>query len=234
MILSRKHKFIFVHIYKNAGTSIKNALRPFVTTKMQRESVRALKRLRLPYPQHWDLAPFHEHVQATELVAALGQSVFDSFFSFAIVRNPWDWQVSLYTSGLKYANQFQPDIVKDFRSFDEYIRWRCDQQVHYQKDFVLSDNDQQIVDFIGRYENLDQEFEYICSRIGVFARLPKLNVSKTHDYREYYCDKTIDLVNQAFEPDICAFGYDFETSGTSNRYTRGCDIKLTKRNEPES
>ena len=212
MLISRKHNFIFVHVYKNAGTSIKKALNPFAVTKLRRESVRALKQFHLPYPYQWDPAPFHEHVRAADLSGKLGKNVFDSFFSFAIVRNPWDWQVSLYSSGLKYANQFQPDIIKDFHNFDEYIRWRCDQEVRYQKDFVLSEDDEQLVDFVGRYENLDQDFEEICSRIGVCARLPKLNVSNTNDYRKFYNDKTIDLVRIAFAPDIRAFGYDFETT----------------------
>jgi hypothetical protein len=66
------------------------------------------------------------------------------------------------------------------------------------------------VNFIGKYENLKDDFKKICNKIGISTTLPKLNVSKSKPYQEYYNDETIDLVRKTFQPDIKIFNYDFE------------------------
>ena len=67
-----------------------------------------------------------------------------------------------------------------------------------------------MVDFIGRFERLADDFHLICSRIGVSASLPKENVSRVKPYQEYYSEETKELVRRTFEPDISLFKYDFE------------------------
>jgi hypothetical protein len=143
------------------------------------------------------------------LADRLGRDEFDSFFSFAIVRNPWDWQVSLYTYALADSRHRLHDFVKGLGSFDRYIHWRCDRVRTCQRDFVFSKEGEQLVNFLGRYENLQQDFDYICSRVGVSAPLPRLNASSRKPYQQYYDRVTADLVRKAFEPDIALFGYDF-------------------------
>jgi hypothetical protein len=167
-----------------------------------------LKRINIP-PPFSNPHPFHDHINASELIEALGYETFNSFFSFAVVRNPWDWQVSLYKYMLRLKTHHQHEVVKKLGDFDEYIKWRCENEVKYQKDFIYSENDELLVDFVGRYENLDADFMHICSRIGISASLPRLNISNTKPYQDYYTEKTKDLVRQAFEPDIEAFEYSF-------------------------
>ena len=147
---------------------------------------------------------------ASEIAADMGRDEFDSYFSFAIVRNPWDWQVSLYTYAIGNSDHYQHEKVKNFGSFDRYIRWRCERAVRHQRDFVCAADGEQLVDFVGRYENLQNDFNSICKRIGVAAKLPTLNVSKTKNYREYYDRETRELVGDAFAPDIELFGYEFD------------------------
>ncbi len=208
MLISNKHNFIFIHIYKNAGTSITSALKPFAQGRVRRAVNRTLKSLKLPAP-FFDHQPYHTHVKASELREDLGHEMYDSYFSFAIVRNPWDWQVSLYKYMLKDATHHQHELGKKLGSFDEYIRWRCDHEIRYQKDFLYSDDNQLLVNFVGRYENLAADFQAICARIGVSASLPKLNVSNTQPYRELYSDHTRELVKQAFRPDLDLLKYEF-------------------------
>lgn len=210
MLLSRKHSFLFVHIYKNAGSSIVNALLPFATTDFQQRLNRLFSPAGISYFDH---QPYRDHVTATELVDAMSYRVFRSFFSFAIVRNPWSWQVSQYTYMLKNADHFQHEMVKRFGTFEEYIEWRCVHDRRLQKDFLFSGSGEQLVDFIGRYENLDRDFEAICSRIGIAAALPRLNASGDKPYCEYYSDATVARVREAFAPDIELFGYEFGHEG---------------------
>lgn len=117
--------------------------------------------------------------------------------------------MSLYTYMLKSTSHHQHDLIKGFRAFDEYIRRRCDNEVRHQKDSVFSKDGEQLVDLIGRHENRENDFDYICSRIGISARFPMTNLSKTKPCQDYYNSKTIELVRQAFEKDIEGFGYEF-------------------------
>lgn len=210
MLISHKHKFIFIHIYKNAGMSITTALMPLAANPIQLEAHRALSKYfnisRL------DPTPYrlHRHMRASEVISKLGKDTFDSYFSFAVVRNPWDWLVSIYTYKYKTRHDHHHDLIKDFSSFDEYIRWRCSGKWVHQKDFIFDESGKQLVSFIGRFENLDEDFQYICSKIGASISLPKVNVSKTKPYQAYYNEETKELVRQAFAPDIALFGYDFE------------------------
>lgn len=208
MLMSKKHNFIFVHIYKNAGNSIKHALKPFALSQWQWIINQTLKKANIP-PPFFDPRPFHGHIKASELIDAIGRDTFNSFYSFAIVRNPWDWQVSLYKYMLKLKTHHQHELVKELGGFEEYIKWRCENEVRYQKDFIYSGDNELLVDFVGRFENLDADFKQICSQIGISASLPKLNVSNTTPYQDYYSAKTKDLVLQTFEPDIEAFEYSF-------------------------
>ena len=208
MLMSRKHNFIFIHIYKNAGTSITSALKPYAGNIFHRNLGRFLHKLDIP--TDLDIHPFYDHVKAHEIIEKIGEEEFKSYFTFAIVRNPWDWQVSLYKYMLKEKTHYQHNLIRSLGSFDEYIKWRCGNEVEFQKDFIYSNNNKILVDFVGRMENLDHDFKTICSRIGITASLPKLNVSNTKPYQQYYTDETIDLVGITYKPDIDCFNYEFE------------------------
>jgi hypothetical protein len=208
MLISERYRFIFIHIYKNAGTSISAALGPYTAANpVQGAAYSILGKL-----GYSDFEPktYPHHITAPELLRRMGVEKFKSYFSFAFVRNPWDWQVSLYTFTLKNRSHYQHKFVKGLGSFDAYIHWRCTEEVRYQKDFVFSQDGRQLVDFIGRYEHLDEDFQTVCSHIKVSVKLPRLRVSKSEPYQRYYTPQTIALVRNAFAPDIALFDYEFE------------------------
>ena len=208
MLISNKHNFLFVHIYKNAGTSITETLRPFALKPMYWKAHKLIKKIGVPSP-FFEPHPFHGHIKSSEIIELLGENEFKRYFSFAIVRNPWDWQVSLYKYILKQKTHHQHNLVKSLGSFDKYIIWRCESEVRLQKDFIYSKDNDLLVNFVGKYENLDNDFEQICSSIGISASLKKLNVSNTKPYQAFYNEKSIELVRQVFESDIKTFNYEF-------------------------
>lgn len=208
MLLSKKFRFIFIHIYKNAGTSITNALIPFATAgRWETWSNSVLKRLK--FSPRFDPQPFPFHIKASEIIAKIGGENFKSFFSFAFVRNPWDWQVSLYNYMLKETTHYQHHLVRGLGSFDRYIRWRCTEEVRLQRDFIYSADGELLIDYVGRFENLDADFQTICDRIGISTTLSRLNVSNSRPYQQFYNNETKELVRRTFEADITLFEYDF-------------------------
>lgn len=208
MLLSKSRRLLFIHIYKNAGTSITEALLPFAAPKMQRRLFNLCERYNLPNT-YLDPQPYPIHISAPELIEVMGAKQFNSYYSFAFVRNPWDWQVSLYNYMLGSPDHYQYELIQSFESFDQYLEWRCCDDVRFQKDFIYSADGELLVDFVGRFENIDADFQQVCSRIGIETTLPRLNVSNATPYRQFYNERTIELVRQVFEPDIALFGYDF-------------------------
>jgi predicted AAA+ superfamily ATPase len=133
MLRSRKYNFIFIHVYKNAGTSITSALKPFSDNCFNKKFGQLLRLANINY---FSSLFYPDHITASMLADKIGRQKFSSYFSFAIVRNPWDWQVSLYNYMLENASHHhQRKLVKSFKSFDDYIGWRCNEEIRYQKDF---------------------------------------------------------------------------------------------------
>jgi hypothetical protein len=76
---------------------------------------------------------------------------------------------------------------------------------------IVDDQGRNIVDYVGRFENLDVDFAEICSRLGLQPpALGHENRSEGRvDYRTYYCEETRDIVARYFSRDIENFGYNF-------------------------
>ncbi len=208
MQLSHSHRFIFVHIFKTAGTSVRAVLEPF-SYRPECTFVNRLRR-RLGRPIASALPNISDHARAVEIRSALPREVYEGYFKFAFVRNPWDWQVSWYHYIVQNPEHHEHAAVARLGGFEEFLRWRIDHPVWLQKDFVTDESGREIVDFIGRFETLDAAFGCVCYVTGVRARLPHLNRSRHADYRTYYSDRACALLEEYARADIEYFGYRFD------------------------
>jgi len=214
MLISYSHQFIFFHIPKTAGNSIHAMLDPYAHFTTKRIVNRVLSRFRLN--RHFAKIPhkkfktYNRHVTAQELQNLIPKNAFSNFYKFAFVRNPWDWQVSLYHYILKTPNLEMYEIVNSLRDFDEYLNWRVKKAKKLQRDFIADDAGNLMVDFVGKFENLQDDMRKVCSHLNLnFTLLPHLNRSSHKDYRFYYTPQTVDLISKAFREDIELFGYNF-------------------------
>ena len=210
MILSHKKKFIYIHVYKVAGTSIRTVLKEYDDLSSSDfpliENMKFFLGKRFNFFSKWAI----DHINARELKTLLPDDVFNSYFKFAFVRNPWDWQVSLYHYMLQYKKHPQHNLISKMKSFDEYIEWRINNDMELQKDFLFGENGEILVDYIGKFENLQEDFNNICSKISISQSiLPLANSSKHTFYKDYYNNHTKNLIYNAFQKDIEIFNYEF-------------------------
>jgi hypothetical protein len=206
MLISHKKKFIFIHVYKIAGTSIRAALKPY---NHRRTMVNRIK-------SRLNLAPrifsndFHPHVRMESLMERLPANIFQTYFKFGFVRNPWDWHVSLYHYMQQTPHHYWHDEVKKW-TFDEYLNQRWEKPGYLQHEFLTDKDGNVKVDFIGRYENLETDFRKICSLLDLpDINLPVKRKSVHRDYRTYYTPETVDIISKHHRKDIELFDYSFE------------------------
>jgi hypothetical protein len=210
MILSHQKKFIYIHIYKVAGMSIRSALQPFDEMSKKEfpwyENIKFDLGQRFKFLSGWAL----DHIKAKQVKKYLAPEVYNNYYKFTFVRNPWDWQVSLYHFMLQVPNHPQHRLVTKMKSFDEYIEWRVNEDLELQRDFIYDDQGNKILDFVGRFEHLQEDFNVICQNIGLApVQLPYINKSKHKPYKEYYSEHSKNLIGKAFKEDIELFKYEF-------------------------
>jgi hypothetical protein len=226
MLISFRHEFIFIHNYKVAGTSIKAALseygliNPLLNNSDWNRAIDQ-SQLRVLYTNKYfrrvirkltpgNIRNFKSHLHAKQIKSYLPDDIYSKYYKFGFVRNPWDWQVSLYHYMSQLSGHHQNDIAKGFSSFEEYLEWRIQKDKRTQKDFFYDDNNNLIVNFVGKFENIVSDFDHICNQVGLDAKLGHKNSSKrNNNYRKYYSTATKNLVADHFEEDIKLFDYEF-------------------------
>ncbi len=143
------------------------------------------------------------HGSATTIRKLVGEDIWSDYFKFTFVRNPYEKIVSQYHfNGYKFG-------FKD-STFKEYIKaWNAGKKISSNPQSHLFYINEKL-DFIGRFENLQQDFDTICDKIGIARqKLPHENKSKHKHYTEYYDDETREIVAQKYAKDIEHFGYKF-------------------------
>ena len=172
MLLSHRYKFLYVHIAKTGGSSLRAAL----------------NHLRWRDPMYYLMFPCHKlsgftgHTIATKLprhagvIAAkemLPEDFFKSLFKFAFVRNPWDLQVSSF----HHVQRERPKMLNGISDFNEFLKYKFDPVRPFiyhidiaskpQTDQLIDLHGNVIVDFVGRYERLREDFTHVLQKIGL-------------------------------------------------------------------
>lgn len=219
MLLSNRYRFLYVHIAKTGGTSVRAALKrlqwkdPYYAAQFvcSRLSHLTGHRIAAKLPRHAKI------VCAQEM---LPKDFFDSLFKFAVVRNPWDLQVSSY----HHLKRERPHLLEGHETFDAFTRWKLDPARPYQyhidtsitlqTDYLVDLHGRMLTDYLGRYERLHEDFDHICRTIGVPApALPhkRQATDRDKDYRRYYSDDLAERVARHFARDLEVLGYRFDS-----------------------
>ena len=209
MLISHTKRFIFIHNYKVAGTSIRSVFKNYNCNSFLRSDFKTkLGIILCKYPKIYS-SDFFWHLTAEELEKKIQKDVYNSYYKFGFVRNPWDYQVSLYHYILNRVNHKEYEIVKKMKYFDEYINWRVESSLHLQKNFFYKDG-KCMVDFIGKFENLNEDIANISETIGIQIKTvphKNRNTDRKQTYLKYYSEQSFEIVKNAFREDVELFGY---------------------------
>ncbi len=194
--------FVFIHIPKTAGVSISTAIgAASIATEMG--------------------LPAEQHTSARWLRDRMGKELYESKFSFSIVRNSWDRMVSLwkFRRDPTAFDTFIRNIPTNMYPYDDPnyiidIRYRNtptqDGMTVPQLHFLTDEQGNTIVNKIYRFEHLQEAMVSINERLGTNYKLPHLNKSKRDHYSIYYDNETRDIVAEVYQEEIEFFGYTFE------------------------
>lgn len=195
-MISDEHRFIFLHIPKTAGSSIRDAL-----------GGKTDARRVVLYGDRY------KHLTAKQALEAFGQDKWESYFKFAFVRNPWERMVSFY-SFHRQGGGCNARIIAFCRkrSFSDFLQTyvNIDRWQGPQFDWMTLDGNSLAVDFVGKVENLERDFSSICEKTGVDATLLRMNLSKHAHYTEFYDEQSRKIIANAHAKDIEYFGYKFD------------------------
>ncbi|MBD1389090.1 sulfotransferase family 2 domain-containing protein [Neiella sp. HB171785] len=216
MLLSHKHQFLFIHIAKTGGTSVRSALAKYRWG--HRYSIPQWLASRLSgFTGHHIGAKFPRHCKAVAAKEMLPGEYFDGLYKFCVVRNPFDLQVSSFY----HIQKEHPQIFTRYQisSFSEFLAVRLDPQRPFeellhaplQSDYVVDLHGKVIVDKICRFEQLQQDFDEACDAIGIpRVALPhKRKASSRESYQQYYSEHDIKRVEQHYQRDLDILGYQF-------------------------
>jgi hypothetical protein len=219
MLVSLSKKFVFIHIYKTGGSSVKEALQGYCyhpqSNLINRSCNKVIRTVSGNKPKkYFDIKGLYpllsrSHRKASD-IEAMKPKIFNKFYTFAFVRNPWDWQVSLYYFMLENPGYFQDEFIKEIANFKDYIKWRVHNEVRYQSDFLYNQDGELAVDYVGRLETIEEDFNFLCNKLSLNASLPHINRSQHKKYLELYDEESKELVDNAFQKDIKLLGYSFD------------------------
>lgn len=234
MIISNNQQYIFIHIMKAAGTSM--SVKMDETLKWNDVIVGGSKlgeKIQAEYKKKYLL---HKHSRAREIKDVVGSEVWNKYFTFTIVRNPYSRAISFYTYVEKmvksngYIKRLGMFKMKDPNAnvwqwpatlaymegsnFSEFIRnekflnsMGADKQVNW----VTDDEGNVIVDHIGKIENIDEDLRVISKKIGVdLTSIEKKNPSRRKNSLSHYLSNENDYeyLFKMYEDDFKTLGYD--------------------------
>ncbi|WP_424930046.1 sulfotransferase family 2 domain-containing protein [Amaricoccus tamworthensis] len=232
MIISHEHRFVFVHIHKTAGEAVTLALLPRMGRGLALGGTTWGNVKNLWYSRAKGVS---KHSDAAEIRAFTGPETWERYFTFAFVRHPFDRALSFYSYlgqmsdrregpgvrnflyGMPFFNRGDPRgwpgvqayrEAEDFSAFIRHPKFVADPGSNAQADILCDGEGRILVDFVGHFERLNDDFAEVARRIGMpDLKLPMHNASVRSRARTMAAADQ-ELLREFYARDFEAFGFD--------------------------
>jgi hypothetical protein len=224
-IINNTFGFIFVHIPKCGGTSVSMALSDLSQfNDIELGGTAYGQAINRAYHTRFGIG---KHSTANEIRSVIGHSLWARYYSFALVRNPYQRAISSYCFFKDREQDYQ--IMTTFRNFNEYVQseeWKGggpDGLNLTQRRWLTDASRAQLVNEIFRLEDIIADSEPLLRRLGLNdyrkaqIRFGKANSSGVRVDPNTIENRTIDLLRARYEEDFALLRYptDFPTAGLS-------------------
>ena len=220
-MISHKYKCIFIHIPKTAGTSIENKLELFKDLQRGVQDHRTIREIEKSFFTNsftgFCNGDIIRHFKRRLKNRKRGNQYisrrhYNDYFKFTFVRNSWSRVYSWYQNLMRDEIHKRNLGVSDGCSFREVLEkypdhWGLNSQLYW----ITNEKGKIPLDFIGRFENLEDDFAHVCNVIQLKDKsLPKLIVSKnSKPYTQFYDDHTKRIVSEKYADEISFFNFKF-------------------------
>lgn len=223
MPINSNYKIIFVHIPKCAGTSVEKFLGMANITNLF--SYKPIKATTLKYDKSKfskeELFNFEnvtpQHLTAVELRKILDPDVFNSFYKFSVVRNPYDRLVSEYY----YIHETPSEKTKPFRGegFDVFLETvfklpeeeqlaLFDGHLQLQSNYIVDKDDKILVDEVFKIEDITACEKKLQSIVGTERTLPHSRPTTENEVMKLLSKEQKNFIYSKYEKDFVLLGYD--------------------------
>ncbi|GBE53096.1 sulfotransferase family protein [bacterium BMS3Bbin14] len=236
MLISHRKKFIYFKTVKTASTSVELYFEPFCMKEGEwkfshgREEHICSEGIVGYRGKDSAGKKWYNHMPASDIKRKVSGEVWESYFKFCVIRNPFDKLVSafFYFDQNKMRNSYSLTLKKKL--------WKVLGQKHHAQHleremlirnfrlwvksghaFIDNDkymiDDQSCVDYFIRFEDISGGIKHVCDQLSLpfdLQRLPRLKANsrdKRFSINDFYDEETEEAVRQLYEFEIRTFGY---------------------------
>jgi hypothetical protein len=204
VIVSHKHKFIYIKTRKTASTSIQVFLAPHcgkgdIITPMKpitSNKIREYNELAKNYEG------FTSHMSAKKVKKKVGKKIWNEYFKFTFERNPFDKLVSRYS------------FRKVEQDFNAWVKGLNKETLHKWGNYeIYTIKGKVALDFIGKYEDLTEDLKYVLNKLNIpvedLTYEKRSRGESKRDYKSFYNEESKNIVETIYKKEIEFFNYKF-------------------------
>jgi hypothetical protein len=229
MLISHSKKFIFLKTIKTAGTTVEiffeELCRPYgmkyVEGSAGTSAVVSMEGIVGARGESVKNEKYYNHQTAKEIREEFGADIWNDYFKFSIVRNPYDELISRFWFLLDQKTRISLLDAGFEATKREFKKWVMGQENLNSRIYLI--DDQLAVDFLIRFEFLEDDVANVCSHLGVRKKVSELQKFKSgirpsegiwSRISDYYDSDSITYIENRFSWELKRFNYSIDSASS--------------------
>ena len=226
MLVSHRHKFIYLKTKKTASTSVEVFFEPYCMPEHEYER----QHHRDQYVSDWGIVGYRgpdttgrkwwNHMSAREIRGKLGEEKWSRYTKFCVIRNPYEKAVSFFNHRRERASLLRQAVERGLWGITtKALQWEFELFLKrgnyaFDRDCYMIDG-QVCVDHFVRYDKLESDLKRVCGALNIpysSKGLPKLKTGYRNDQfvtADYYNKRSLELIRKKYRWEIESFDYSF-------------------------